>query len=361
MGFDQGGKTLRRTLLIITLSVLLLFSTYGGANPGGVGNGNFDMQCGGACHGDSAQNQTSPALLELSIEAEAYLGLPISVKATVSGVQFSSSDTIGLFLLTDTTGHSDLPQDADWEVISDTNGGSDNYVEIEPSSLQNEYEISWTIKPLTVEETTFYLSIHHGGDDVPFFAISSGLTIQAQPIPANLPRLADEYSPTISRELGESTTMEILTQEVEKLQVEWRLVGGELNTVNATSVGDDIWQFELPSAIQPSIIEWRAILDGEGPQQVTPWFRIAAQEPVLNINQLQMYVQSLAFCVFFGAIILTLHVRFMAENSDQLPTDLHSEEEIVSGSLPLPEGGLPSGWTMEQWKWYGHEYKEDQQ
>ena len=94
---------------------------------------------------------------------------------------------------------------------------------------------------------------------------------------------------------------------------------------------------------------------------MTPWFRIAAQEPVLNINQLHMYVQSLAFCVFFGAIILTLHVRFMAENSDQLPTDLHSEEEIVSGSLPLPEGGLPSGWTMEQWKWYGHEYKEDKQ
>ena len=23
---------------------------------------------------------------------------------------------------------------------------------------------------------------------------------------------------------------------------------------------------------------------------------------------------------------------------------------------PLPEGGLPDGWTTEQWKWYGHEY-----
>ena len=102
-------------------------------------------------------------------------------------------------------------------------------------------------------------------------------------------------------------------------------------------------------------------MDGEGPQQVTPWFRIAAQEPVLSINQVQMYIQSLAFCVFFGAIILALHVRFMSENDDQSITDLHSEEEIVSSSLPLPEGGLPSGWTMEQWKWYGHEYKEGQQ
>ncbi len=27
---------------------------------------------------------------------------------------------------------------------------------------------------------------------------------------------------------------------------------------------------------------------------------------------------------------------------------------------PLPEGGLPSGWTMEQWKYYGEEYLERQ-
>jgi hypothetical protein len=25
-------------------------------------------------------------------------------------------------------------------------------------------------------------------------------------------------------------------------------------------------------------------------------------------------------------------------------------------TAPLPEGGLPAGWTMEQWQWYGHEW-----
>ena len=25
-------------------------------------------------------------------------------------------------------------------------------------------------------------------------------------------------------------------------------------------------------------------------------------------------------------------------------------------AAPLPEGGLPAGWTMEQWRWYGHEW-----
>jgi|TARA_B100001996_G_scaffold315725_1_gene258639 hypothetical protein len=37
--------------------------------------------------------------------------------------------------------------------------------------------------------------------------------------------------------------------------------------------------------------------------------------------------------------------------------DFESQEEIHP---PLPEGGLPSGWTMEQWKYYGEQYLERQ-
>ena len=37
--------------------------------------------------------------------------------------------------------------------------------------------------------------------------------------------------------------------------------------------------------------------------------------------------------------------------------DFEQREEIHP---PLPEGGLPSGWTMEQWKYYGEEYLERQ-
>ena len=34
-----------------------------------------------------------------------------------------------------------------------------------------------------------------------------------------------------------------------------------------------------------------------------------------------------------------------------------------SDTPPLPQSGLPQGWTMEQWKWYGRQYLEqlDQQ
>ena len=36
-------------------------------------------------------------------------------------------------------------------------------------------------------------------------------------------------------------------------------------------------------------------------------------------------------------------------------------EPVTEEAPPLPEGGLPDGWTMEQWKWYGHEYLEGSQ
>ena len=32
------------------------------------------------------------------------------------------------------------------------------------------------------------------------------------------------------------------------------------------------------------------------------------------------------------------------------------QQENTTQTLPLPEGGLPAGWTMEQWQHYGHQY-----
>ncbi|MBL6733814.1 MAG: hypothetical protein ISP84_04655, partial [Candidatus Poseidonia sp.] len=30
--------------------------------------------------------------------------------------------------------------------------------------------------------------------------------------------------------------------------------------------------------------------------------------------------------------------------------------EMPAQAPPLPESGLPDGWTMDQWRWYGHEW-----
>ena len=105
-------------------------------------------------------------------------------------------------------------------------------------------------------------------------------------------------------------------------------------------------------------------MNGDGPTQITPWFRIAAQEPALEVNQLQVYLQSFAFCIIFLTLVLTLQSRYLNDQED-LPKEIDQtnlmskQEDSLDSTPPLPEGGLPNGWTMEQWKWYGREYLED--
>ena len=47
----------------------------------------------------------------------------------------------------------------------------------------------------------------------------------------------------------------------------------------------------------------------------------------------------------------------LSQTQQEETVDFEHPEEIHP---PLPEGGLPSGWTMEQWKYYGEQYLERQ-
>ena len=354
----------RRFRVLLVFCILLSVSTFSQANPGGVGDGIFDMQCGGACHGDSSLNQTSSALIEFEIEGTPYLEQPISINAVASGSQLSIYDKIGLFLLTDTTGHSDTPRDAGWEVLSDSNGGTNNYLEGNIDVETNNISVSWTIKPTELTTTMFYVSIHHGGDDVPYFGISQGFELEVLPIPENLPRLAADFTPQTSRDLGEETIVKVETEEVSSVLIEWRIEGSTTTTVIANSSEIGIWQFNLPASNQPSILQWRAILDGEGPSQTTPWFTLVAQEPPFEVDEAAVYLQSFALFIFVIGIVLTLQIRYFKEINEEKQweqTETIIEQNSSNNPPPLPNGQLPPGWTMEQWEWYGHEYINEQE
>ena len=350
-----------RIRVLLVLGLLLAMSSFTQANPGGVGDGVFDMQCGGACHGDSSLNQTSSASISIAVEGTPYLGQAISISATISGQQLSYSGGLGVFLLTDITGHSDTPADADWDIISDSNGGVNNYLEGNLMAGQNNYSVSWTIKPTKLTTTIFYISIHHGGEDIPFFGIGQGMELEVLPIPENLPRLASDFQPKTSRPLGEETVISIETEEVSSMEVEWKVEGSIVNNIKVNLSKNGIWEFQVPAANQPSIIQWRAILDGEGPSQTTPWFTLVAQEPQFEVDQTAVYIQAFALFVFICGFVLSLQVKFSSEIQSEKQWEQSAEvvNEQMSDSAvtpPLPNGELPSGWTMEQWEWYGHEY-----
>ena len=53
-----------------------------------------------------------------------------------------------------------------------------------------------------------------------------------------------------------------------------------------------------------STIEWRAVLDGEGPQQTTPWFPLASAEPSWEANETALMLQSIAHIIFFFGLVV---------------------------------------------------------
>ncbi len=42
--------------------------------------------------------------------------------------------------------------------------------------------------------------------------------------------------------------------------------------------------------------------------------------------------------------------------AEPAPEPAAETPEMPAEAPPLPEGGLPDGWTMDQWRWYGHEW-----
>ena len=293
------------------LLLLLLCSAFGAAEPGGNGDSIQNMQCGGACHGDASINETSGALLSLSSPATIYLGIPTTLTLTATNLETSNSGLVGLFLLTDMTGHSDTPQDAGWEILSDVNGGAMNYNEQTLDSGQNQTSISWVLRASALGTTTFYAAIHHGGGySAPFFGTTAtGFEVTVQPVPEDLPRLAADFTPPTFRALDTPTELNIQTQFTDAVQFEWKSEDGLLSSSPVNTTGNNSWTISLPAALQPTTIQWRVILEGEGPEQTTPWFTLASEEGSWEVSENAVYLQAIALLFMTAGIVIALQTR----------------------------------------------------
>ena len=295
--------------LVLLLALSLLVPLHVSGNPGGVGNSLENMQCGGACHGDANQNATSSLQLSLQPSGTVWAGQPTEITVQISGFDTSHDiDQIGIFLLSSTNANNDIPTTDGWSILSDGMGGSNNYIEY-ASNDSNVLTHSWILRADEVGEKVLYVSVHHGdnsGTDAgsPFFGVSQAFEITVEAIPENLQRIDPEYQPPTSREIGESTTLCLKTIAANDVVIEWREPSGESYQVETTQ-NNGCWNAVLPSALSASTIEWRAILDGEGPQQTTPWFSLASAEPTWEADETALLLQSIAhFVLFFGLVLL---------------------------------------------------------
>ena len=301
---------MNRIALVLTVLTLLLAPALGSANPNGVGSGTFDAQCGGACHGDADMNRSSTATVTLAAPNIAYEGLLTSVSVTVANIETTSTGLLGFFLLSDLSGAGDTPADAGWSVVSNSEGGTENYVEAVIQPGQNEHTVHWTLRAPPIGTAILHAAIHHGSEDgseAPFFGASAEpAVVDVRAVPEDLPRLASEFEPPVRRSIGESTTVVMTTEHVSDVIVEWRLSGGEVKVAPVSSLSDDVWSFELPASLQPVQVEWRALLEGDGPDQTTPWFQLQSEEPTWTVDETAAYVQSIAMLLVFMVAFLSL-------------------------------------------------------
>ena len=296
-----------RVKATLILCLLLLATNLGAAEPGGVGDGIYDMQCGGACHGDSDQNATSSASLILITESSIYAGQATTFSLQVDQLTSSPYVPIGLFLLSDTTGYRDTPQDIGWQILSDSNGAVNNYIEV--IGLVGGDTIDWVLRAPEVGNYTFFASIHHGGNNAPHFGISQAYNVEVLPIPDNLPRLTEQFTPIVAREVGEQTSFQLLTEDADTVVVECRIDGGVANQAIVTGDAVNGFMVELPTANQPSTMQWRALLSGEGPQQTSPWFTLVTNEQSFSIDTTAVYLQAVSVLIFFAGLTVLLQTR----------------------------------------------------
>lgn len=359
-----------RIKVAIVLLLMILSTTISTANPGGKGDSVRSRDCAGSCHGSSSTNGVSGAELDIQYQNEVYASLLTEVQTSVSFAEVSSNNMVGLTLLVNTDGAKDLPANDGWEVITDPNGGTNNYVEIVDSfSLESMVTQTWILRaPTTPGEYTLYLGIQHGTPDggIAMTGISDVRQVTVSEIPENLPRLSEDWEPVNSRGLGEETEITLKTVNTDSAVVELKS-GGEIITI---PVVDD--KFTIPAAVNAGTVQWRVILDGEGPTQTSPWFRLTAQEPGWEVNEFALYMQGFALFVLCAAAVLLQNSnnsrpeKSKYDNASEIDSQFgQMQQESAVPALehnsvaPLPEGGLPAGWTMEQWEYYGHEYASE--
>ena len=358
----------RRIKVMLALVLLIASTTIGAAEPGGNGDGLRNMQCGGACHGDASQNASSSLSLSIQYASQVWVGQPTEVTVIVSGLgEVHDHELLGVFLLSSTNANGDTPLSDGWEILSDGHGGTGNYVELTSIAGSDSIEHTWVLRTEDLGPKNMYASIHHGdsagpSQGQPFFGISEGYEVEVAPLPENAPRLSAAFDPASTREVGVAIQVSIQTEHTQTVNVEWRAEDGAMMEATVNTTGDNEWVFTLPASLKPSSVQWRATLIGEGPEQTTPWFTMVAQTAPEEADSGPIYLQGLAMALLlFGAIIALQKPQRREEDTTKVYDNTAHIESTQStdqedAPAPLPEGGLPPGWTDEQWAWYGHEY-----
>jgi hypothetical protein len=324
-----------RVFTVILLLGLLMAPVFE-ANPGGNGDSTRDFACGGACHADPDLSAPSSAQIVLVADRnETFVGGPLTVTATITGMELSDSRLIGVFLTVATFGADDSPDHAGWIIASDPNGGTSNYIERHVLDANRGVEISWALSaPMDESSHTFHIGVHHGGDGIARLAsteASGGIDIDVGPIPENFPQIDESWQPPTMRGLGEETMIKTVLLNVTNAQLEWRVSGSlQTNIIEATQE-NNVWNASLPAALGPVIIEYRWLLSNEDHDTTTAWTTLSAEEiSSIDVNPARILMIALAMST--AGLLIGIQRRLAVSLADS-ETFEYPPRDSIEGDL----------------------------
>lgn len=327
-----------RIIRVFTLILLLglLMAPVFEANPGGNGDSTRDFACGGACHADPDMSAPSSAqIVFVADRNETFVGGPLTVTATITGMELSDSRLIGVFLTVGTFGADDSPDHSGWVIVSDPNGGTSNYIERHVLDANRGVEVSWALSaPMDESSHTFHIGVHHGGDGIARLAsteASGGIDIEVGPIPENFPQVDASWQPPTMRGLGEETMIETILLNVTNAQLEWRVSGSlQTNVIEATEEGN-VWNATLPAALGPVIIEYRWLLSNEDHETTTAWTTLSAEDTsTIDVNPARLLMIALAMST--AGLLIGIQRRLAISLVDS-ETIEYPERDSTGGNL----------------------------
>lgn len=368
---------MKRVILTFCLAFLLSISPWVNANPGGNGDANRDFQCGGSCHGDPDLNASSPATFQPVIPERIYEGLPAEISVVISSLPQTETGIFGAFLLTSLNANNDIPSTEGWSIISNSNLGQTNYQE-QVLTTGDSLIFNWTLSNSEIITSEFYVALNHGSsdNDLSHLGVSQAFEISTVALPSDMPSVVPGFEPLSTRVLGEDTTISIPTQNAENVIVELKGQGGQNSVIEVRSNGSQVWEITIPQAIRESSLQWRVIVEGDGLTTTSAWYSMTSSEPTFESNNFPIILQGIGVALMGAAFVTLLHRRLRntktltkkyeqteivnASNNmkgDQIQSSYHNGAQNDSRTIPpLPETGLPAGWNMEQWEYYGQDY-----
>ncbi len=339
---------MRGRLFALTIVATMLLATQGSvANPGGEGNDDRDFTCGGSCHGDPSLSGVSSAVIAIDSSATAFAGTAYQFDTTIEIHEISHSRLLGVFLLGSTNGNGDQPSDHGWTIIQDPAGATDNYVEV---SVPNTgiVSLSWVLNaPSTTGDTELFIAVQHGAGypgDVAYLGVSDAHSIEVNPVPANMPGFAPDWTAPNYRVTGDTSPVSIMTQNVTDIAVEWKLEGESFShQASVEAGGEDEWLVHLPATMGESRMVYRVTTSNGQFDVVQPWLTMGTAPPEFDGTVWGARAQGFAGAFMIIALFVTLQgILQPARKKDDLDHTAEVEaseptQAAEESAAPMPE------------------------